>query len=274
MTISLKKRVLLLFASFCVVVAAAILSNCSDSTSPESETPVHKYREEAEKVALWTSGTLRPQEWLVQQIDHELDLIRTIWTDSVPEVSIPFTTPWIHNSVGVLVDTGLYIEIMTESNVAWKRLITDLDLTMSEPYKEWFPRYLNLTPKTCMHPHRIAEHFIGFPGVANVEAGWCLQGWEDWFVRVPSPKGAKYYFKHCTCPDIWNSYSYFEIDGDTAKYFDTHFECWDALDSVGWLRFENVIDSIEAARPMWVDTARAAIWKFTKNSEFGWSRGQ
>jgi hypothetical protein len=214
----------------------------------------------------------------VKQVDRELVLLRETWSDSIPDVNIRFTPPWVFDGISVLVDTSLYIEIMAGSNSDWNQIRADLNLEVSEPLQKWFPRYLSLHPATPMHPIRLAESFIGFPGVAYIRAGDRIQDWDDWFVRVPSTKGAKYYFKHCTCPDLYNAYAYFEVDEDTARFVGIHYECWDSIvvypTWVSYERFEEIVDSLEANREPWVDTVRSAVRDFTDNSEFVWSRRQ
>jgi hypothetical protein len=256
----------------CLIVA--VLS-CDDHgiVSPKPENPALKYQDEAEEIALFTAGTLRPPDWLARQVDHELQLIRTTWGDSVPQVNIGFKSPLNVGFVELKADQWLYDQILANSNSDWNALIQELNLKVHDPKYPWGGGWLYVYSNENLHPVRLAENFVGFPGVAYVSTGLGrIQGWDDFFARVPTGTGAKYFFKQCTCPDIWNALFYFEADGDTAKYVAKHYECWDTLYNVGLLRFEEVIDSIEAARPVWVDTARTHIWRLADDAGFHWSR--
>jgi hypothetical protein len=227
----------------CVIVA--VLS-CNDHgvVSPKPENPTLKYQHEAEEIALFTAGTLRPPDWLVRQVDRELRLIRSTWADSVPQVNIGFKAPRNIGVVELKTDQWLYDQILANSNSDWNALIQELNLKVHDPKYPWGGGWLYVHSDESLHPVRLAEYFVGFPGVAYVSTGLGrIAGWDDFFVRVTSGTGAKYFFKQCTCPDLWNAYFYFEVGGDTAKYITKHYECWDSLGFVGWQRFQEVIDS-------------------------------
>jgi hypothetical protein len=258
----------------CCLVVAVLSCDDHGVVSPKPENPTLKYADEAECAALFYAGTLHAPLWLTKQISHELEIIRSTWADSVPEVKIEFESPWYVSSVTIAVDSNLLAEIRAGSNDDWNQLIKNLNVTVSEPRHpmgNWHFLYLSSTEK--LHPVRLAEYFVGFPGVSYVRSSWpTLQEWDDFCARVPTSTGAKYFFKKCTCPDLWNAYFYFTVEGDSSRYLGYHYECAQDWYTGDPNRMQEIIDSIEAARPVWVDTARTYIWRLADDASFQWSR--
>lgn len=82
---------LIVVMCLCIFICACGADN---PVTPPDDTPQPlKYQKESEQLALYTTGTLHPQDWLVKQIDHELDLIRSTWGDSIPIVNMTFRPP-------------------------------------------------------------------------------------------------------------------------------------------------------------------------------------
>ncbi len=261
-----------------LLLAMFLAISCGDKpVTPPHDTPRPlKYKNEAEQLALYTTGTLLPSELLARQIDHELDLIRSTWGDSIPDVNMPFQPPWISARVSIRVDQQLYDEIVAGTNEQWMSLINDLKLNVLDYKWDWYPRLLSLIPAENMHPVRLAEHFVAFPGIEYVETGGNLQTWDDYFTRITAASGAEFLFKHNTCPDLWDAYSYFAIAGDSAIFVGVHHECFESMATYPtWEspdRFAELIDSLEAARPAWVDTVRHTLGEFEYYTGFQWHR--
>jgi len=262
-----------------VVGLCLLIWTCGDDkviAPPEDTTQPLKYQSESELLAVYTSGTLRPQEWLVRKIDHELDLIRTTWSDSVPDVNIKFLSPFMGSGVTIRVTPQLLEELKAGTNLEWNDLIAELALNVHFYDWNFNPHYIGLRPANIMHPIRLAEYFVDFPGVEYIHAGGNLQGWEDFYARVPSANGAKYYFKNCTCPELWHAYAYIEVDSDSAHLLGVHSECFESMVNyptwVSYERFEELIDSLESVKPAWVDTARTAVFGLANGDYFQWSK--
>lgn len=191
-------------------------------------------------------------------------------------MKIKFIVPWIYfPGVTLRVSQQLLDELKAGTNEQWNTLVAELELSVSFLELGTGRTYVHLSSEATMNPIRAAERFVDFPGVEYISSGsGNLQGWEDHLVRVASTNGAKYYFKHCTCPDLYDTYTYVEVGNGSANLLGVHAFCFASMVSgdgpFDFERFTFLLDSLEAARPAWADTARTAIGNFGRGQYFRW----
>ncbi len=274
----------ILLAVTVAVTTFVLLLSCGDAKiiQPPEQPESLRYRNEAEQMALVIQGTLRPSEWLTKQINDELVLIRDTWGDSIPTAMQDFETAWIASEVDIRVDTALYIQVIAGSNSEWNDITSQLKIRVMDRAYSFYPRLLYTESDENLHPVRVAQYFVGFPGVQYVQTAEVGRAWFDGLARKVAGDTVKYYFRHILCLATSFRYAYFNVIGDTAIFRGTYDECWSG--DLEWLFenypgndylafLENWEDSAYANRPEWVDEARHEISNIDgPNNLFHWQR--
>lgn len=220
------------------------------------------YLHEAQEMALFYSGQLRPPDSLTQRISRELSLLREEWQDSIPGVSTIFLTPWHRTSrVNVKVDDTGFTLIMRGQNEAWNDLCEKYNLTYRQ--MEGFTiNTIGIFSEDPFHPRRLAGLFAELPHVNSaypVPRAW---GSCPLIVRFDDGGISKYFVGVFCLIETHFTYYYFIVDGAAAHLIGEFTECPPNQDSLYAHYLENfdVLEtmyvSIEQSRPSWVDTAR------------------
>ncbi len=261
------------------IVLLALFACNSDKPTRSISTGELPYEYEAQVMAIFYSGEMRPPEDLTRQISHELTLLRDTWQDSIPDVNIPFMPPWTIGLVRMNVDDTAFSDIITGDNRRWDSLCDYLGVS----YYHYIPSigtYVATRSKDVpLNPLRLAPYFVGFPGIGSIstEGGPLL--WR-YLVRLDDNGTIEYFTRSCCHPDIFYTYHYFVIEHDRALLIDRHCECHPAFDSIlrnappdssYWI-LQAYADSMEQARPGWVDTSRQLLHDIDYGEQFMWSR--
>ncbi len=239
-----------------VVGLCLLIWTCGDDkviAPPEDTTQPLKYQSESELLAVYTSGTLRPQEWLVRKIDHELDLIRSTWSDSVPDVNIKFLSPFMGSGVTIRVTPQLLEELKAGTNLEWNDLIAELALNVHFYDWNFNPHYIGLRPPISCIQSDSPNISLIFPalstftlaeifrvGKISMRASLRLVELSITSKTAPAPN----------CGTLTRT-----RQRRSAHLLGTHSECFESMVTyptwVSYERFEELIDSLESVKPAW-----------------------
>jgi len=238
------------------------------------------YRIESEQVALFYSGELRPPAALTKKVSRELFLIRETWYDSIPAVDTKFLLPWSPSHLTFGFDDTAYANIIDSQNQAWNDLCHQLNV---EYYQFSFPgNYIGIKSGDLLNPLLLGEYFIDFPGINYIQSAEVPHPYPHHFVRFEDYGESKYFFQTWCAPVVLSTFYYFKVDNDSAYFMGRHAECYEAydslisewpygIDSLYWY-MTAYEDSVEQARPRWVDTARYHISRLEYGNQFWWTR--
>lgn len=268
------KFIIIMFA-----LLAILAMSCSDDpVSPKAYDNL-PYLSEAETMALYYSGELFPPEDLVRKYSRELDAIRRTWGDSIPEVFTRFEVPWLVSGFRVRVDDTTWSSINDSINRPWDSLCNYYNLTyrgMDLLTSKWF----FLRSINRMNSLLLAKMFIGFPGISHIETSPPYYPYPYHHARFEDGRTIKYFYRTECQMDIYDTYYYFAVTGPAVKFIDRHATCLEVLDSLSHVwPFDSLVDyeskyvdSVEANKPAWVDTARFHFYDIEDGDAFWWSR--
>jgi hypothetical protein len=269
----------LLWITILALTLAALGNDVFISNLPYEDIP---HRIEAEQMALYYSGELRPPEALTRIISHELFLIRDRWQNSIPDVKMKFLIPWSADHMQIAFHDTIYFSILDSMNPAWDGLCSRLSV---EYYK--YPYSTDLTwmgvkSETRFNPLKFGQSFIDFPGINDVKSVRTRNHDGPHIVRFDDDNKIKYFFRAMCMPYVNFTYYYFTVDDDSAYFMGMHAECHSAYDSVGEvIPIESLYpylkayeDSLEQARPAWVDIARDQIYQLEHAEQYSWSSSE
>jgi len=232
----------------------------SDDSGLSQNTP---YLHEAQEMALFYTGELRPPDSLTQQISRELSLLRETWQDSIPGVKTTFWTPWWRTGrIELRVDDTVFASIMNGQNEAWNDLCDRLNLSYRQIYSDFRDNCIGVASSEPLHPCRMADLFAELPFVNYIGPG--EKGWIPCplIVRFDDGGTSKYFVSvFCLIETHFTNY-YFIVDSAAAHLIGEFTECPPNQDSLYAHYLENfdvleaMYDSIEQSRLGWVDTAR------------------
>lgn len=268
-----------LFLVCAAIVLIALFACNSDKPTQNISSGELPYEHEAQVMALYYSGEMRPPEDLTRQISHELTLLRETWQDSIPDVKIAFWPPWTTSLVRMRVDDTAFSDLISGNNPKWDSLCNYLGVS----YYHYIPSIgtwvATKSKDIPLNPVLLGPYFVDFPGLSHVstEGGRSLQ---VYLVRLDDNGTIKYFTRGSCHPDIFFTYHYFMIEHDRALLMDSHCECHPAFDSIVrnappdssyWI-VQAYADSVEQARPGWVDTSRQLLYDIEHGQQFMWSR--
>ncbi|MFZ5979119.1 MAG: hypothetical protein ACOYVF_00670 [Candidatus Zixiibacteriota bacterium] len=269
-----------------ILLSIVVWCTCSDDkpTSYIGEPYTVNYVEDANKMALYYSGELHPPEHLVRQFDEELTLIRQTWGDSIPIVNCRFMLPWSVGYLYMRFDDTAFATLENGVNPAWEELNDKLGVRYSILFggsDGLIPNWVGVYSREYMNPLKLGEYYIEFPGINLIETSVMPLPYAKLFVRSQTNNEVNYYFKDYCLDEVYFTYYYFKVLSDRVILMGRHEECMENYDSLWqvlpWDSFyileRYCMDSIEANKPAWVDTARACLRDLDNNSQFSWSRG-
>lgn len=246
------------------IITLAIVHSCGSDKPDDSRLEEGlPYLHEAQEMALYYSGELRPPKNLTRQISRELNLLRNTWQGSIPGVTTIFLTPWGRTSrVDLRVDDTAFASIMNGQNTAWNELCEKFNLTFRQINRVFRANSIGVSSEDPLHPSRLAELFTELPYVNSV--GPIPRGWRPcpMIVRFDDGGTSKHFVSVFCLIETHYSYYYFIVDSAAAHLIGEFSECPPNYDSLYSHYFENfdvleaIEDSIEQSRPAWVDTAR------------------
>jgi len=246
-----------------VLAWVAIILSCAANHPAESElSPDLPFLEEAQDMALYYSGELRPPKGLTRQISRELYILRMTWWNSIPGVYTSFVTPWHQTGrVELSVDDTALASIMDGQNMAWDEICEKYNLTYGQILKGFRTNAIGVSSEDPLHPQRLAELFAELPYVNSVYA--VPRGWygRPLMVRFDDGGASKYFICVFCLGEIYYTYYYFVVDSAAAHLIGEFSRCPPNQDSL-WANYsenlktpEPIYDSIWQTRPAWVDTA-------------------
>lgn len=262
------------------------LAGCSDeskiSESYDPNSPDVLYMTEAQQMAIFYSGELFPPDTLTWKLIRELHILRSQWGDSIPGVKTRFLTPWNPGSLHMAVDDETYSAILENRHETWNKLSRQFQLKIIRASEFFLTDGWRVTLQSDwqLHPCRLGERFVGFPGAMWIETGERPHPYPDFFVRMQDRMQVKYFFLLNDCGDVHRNYRYFIIEENSSQYLGIHFGCPQSFDTLIWqLPFDSAIarerflrDSLETYRAPWVDTARQEFGRLLRAPQFNWTR--
>ena len=248
-----------------VIIAAAIslLSGCqSDNPTGSNPTPLKDlpYLEEAQEMALFYSGEFYPPERLTRRISGELSRLRNAFGDSIAIVNERFRPWWWNRSVHVVFDAEAEAWVLGGYHAGWNELIEQYDLTVY-PFKPLERTFFYLMPEEMIHHMRLAER-IRDMHIEGMTGAWLNERphpYEQNIALIRDGRTTKYFTYWVPCHDYGEEYDYFEITPLEDKHVANYRTCprdLPAFWSLPWEEQDRILDSLEANRPAWVDTAR------------------
>ena len=206
---------------------------------------------EAELMAVYVSGNLRAPYDLYQTIHADIDTVRSQWVDSLsvwddclscPTFDTPLFYPvWIPSKTKLRITDSLRKAIQLGSSTQWQTLMDSL--RFDSAYWRQSPLDSNIWSLTLyfegrQHAARLAEHFVGFPGVRRVgPAGGRLGGRTEFIPAfTESTRGYIYYFGwgDCFSGCMSRRTVYFEMQDDSAIHIGNYEREVDGDDPPQW----------------------------------------
>ena len=162
---------------------------------------------EADELALYLSGELRPPAALSSAILRELAAIRSAFAETTSYVGLRFRAQWEAGVVWINFDDSTAARVAADEYHAWDSLNAACGLAravhvVSKTYRLGFADRL--------HPVRLAEMYRALPGVVQVRDSDMPGDWSNVFV-VETDIGRVYLFAHlwgdcpcgCTAGEYW-----------------------------------------------------------------------
>jgi len=266
---------------FAVIFLLAFFACSSDKPTQIVSSGELPYEYEAQVMAMYYSGEMRPPQDLTRQISRELTLLRDTWQDSIPDVKITFYPPWTPSHLHLLVDDTAFEDLLAGRNLAWDSLCEYLGVD----YYHFIPgigTWVAIKSKDVpLNPLRLGPYFVDFPGIGYIHTSESPKP-SVYLVRLDDNGTIKYFIQNFCHPDIYLTYHYFMLRNYRAIYMGQHCECHPAFDSIirnsppdsSYLIIQAYADSMEQVRPGWVDTARQLVHEIEYGKQFSWSRPQ
>lgn len=220
------------------------------------------------EMALFYSGEYQAPERLVTQIEIELSKIFHRY-----QLNETFRPPWYDHGVYLQFDSATEAQTLAGENIEWNQLLKKYNLTIrtyrfSDTSFRW-PTTFSLTARELVHPTLLAERVKGenLSGLTSMWLHGMIYPIPGNVARLSTTASSKYFFMRVTCPDIWFSYRYVEIRDMFVIDHGYFNECApDSLEiwKLPYAEVQRILDSIEASRPAWVDTARIELRKLER----------
>jgi hypothetical protein len=238
-----------------------------DSSAQVDHAVAQRIQRDAEDVALFYSGEFRPPPELVREISSQMYAMHGVGADTGIDALGPwvwFQPPWLNHTIECLLDRKTTQSIIAGHNRQWDALVAKYDLTVR--LLPSLDTFFFVTPIRPVHPELLAEkiedeHIDGMLWLSTTPRPHPIF---SNIARRVEAYSIKYFIRECPCPDLWSSYQYYEFHGFSMEYHGRFRECPEDTSAVWqlpWKSFQAVLDSIEASRPTWVDTARTELRK-------------
>jgi hypothetical protein len=174
---------------------------------------------EAELAALWLSGEIVAPVTMYTQIDHDLEVIRNQWLDSIPEVKIQFYPYWVPSRLSLGFDPLTYELVETGQYHAWDSLNEFYRVDTMSFLSDY--NYVALTFKGRLNPMVLVDQYAGLPGLEYAHTDSPIGDWPVLLI-YKAPSQLKYFFRNAwgDCPSgcIWSHYFYLVVEGDSAIF--------------------------------------------------------
>ena len=212
------KLISLLFVTIIIVI---VCLSCDDR-SPSSEIPdilrTPMENEEAELAAMTLSGELVAPTYLYRKIKGELELIRSTWIDSIPDVGVEYKPNIFPSTLVILLYEGAFDSLLSGDYHEWDSLNNyyRLDTIDIMGFKE----YLTLRFKGRLNPRVIYYDYNELEGVRGVTGHDRVVESSLLLINNAEYK-FKYFFKYCSniMDDCMSSnFHYFEIEDGQAVH--------------------------------------------------------
>jgi hypothetical protein len=223
----------------------------------------------AQEMALYYSGQYEPPLRLTRDI--ESDLVKLHQSGAL----LYFQPPWANHSVASLWDSTTEELILAGRDRNFEALLRKYDLSVHVFRSMDFCAFY-LIPTRIVHPERLAER-IEAEHMSGMSFLWVPEQPKPYFIntaRLATNHSTKYFVMATPCPDIWSSYQYYEFDGARLKYHGIFSDCPpDSIEmwKLPWDQQQHILDSIEASRPAWVDTARQELRRLAQAPSYRYS---
>lgn len=220
------------WAIILICLAGLCFSGCSENcTAPVEQTLVPHFPwpdEDAEILALLASHKVVAPRDLYDIIHHDLEAIRSVWCDSIPQLCTVSPRPgWIVGSMGLRVDQQTFAAIQASTYTAWDSLnyyygLKEIRLHAAG-HPTWQSVTLNFYPR--LNPTFLLEAYTQLPGVQSAYKQLLGGGGPDLTASISTDRNY-YTFTHawgdcpagCIYQHSWN----FHVEGGQV-FFDGEF---------------------------------------------------
>ncbi len=230
------------------IVLILLITACDDSSPTKSKLDISvspMENEEAELAAMWLSGELVAPTYLYRKIKRELELIRSTWHDSIPEVEIGFV-PYVDPGFLVLgFEAETYISIRDSLYHEWDSLNDFYNVerySVSSLSNSVYMRF-----KGRLNPNLLVDIYSNLPGGEYVHPSGKIG--DNPFLLIYNARGKlKYFFRDawgdCPAGCIYSTLNYFEVVNDSAAHRGSWYPDYP-------INFDDA--------PVWYDTAKIAF---------------
>ncbi len=208
------KNLILLFV---LILAIAAISNCDmlpTNSKPYTDNSPF-VNEEAELAALWLSGDLKAPHYLYRDIKRDLNIIRNVWREKIPETEIKFRPIWAPSTLGLKFDDTTFESIKAGEYHGWDELNQNYGLKNIRIE----PTFVILSFHGRLNSMVLYEAYSDLPGF---DFGGTIGDWMDMprLFIYDANRNLKYFFRDawgdCSATCRFESFNYFEVvDGFT-----------------------------------------------------------
>jgi len=231
-------------------ILIALVITCGDSpTSPTQQgddlslTPMEDA--EAETAAYFLSGDVMAPLWLYNKIRTELEMIREVWSDSIPQVNIKYQPYSWTSYLAAGFQASTFDSIVAGTYHSWDSLNQHyrLDSTRQPPRSNFVDMFFH----GRLNPIQLVEIYKGLPGMQYVHS-WNYVGDRPVLLLTLEGRDIKYFFRDawgdCLAGCIYSDFYYFTIE-DKVPLFHGSWRNWN----------NEGRDSVPV--PVWYDT----VWQ-------------
>jgi hypothetical protein len=273
------------FARVLTLLVVMVIAGCSsdqvvvDNSTQADRMIARRIQRDAEDMALFYSGEFRPPADLTREISSQMYALHGVGADKGIDAVGPwvwFQPPWLNHVINCKFDSISAPKIASGKDRQWASIVKKYDLTVQQAW--WDDQYFTLSSFLVVHPELLAarieaEKVKGMLWLSPTPRYYPL--WSN-VARQAEANSVKYFVLECPCPDLWYAYRYFEFHGPWLEDHGYFRECPDDTSAawhLPWKLFGAVLDSIEASRPAWVDTARTELWNLERPLRYDWRDG-
>ncbi len=241
----------ILGSAFIIFILFAFIISCSNSVnSPNDKPPSEKNKPQLEDVigytpediiqsnypdreanlmALWYCNKLIPDIEIYNRFHDGINRLREEYGDSIPEVVIPFSAPWVPAEILVCLSDSADAEYEAGNYTAWDFLNERLFIKkIREPLHDLLNLY-NLSFKSNLNPTILKSYYDTLPGVIFVEQNGYIGDWPctyPWIINDTLTFLARDAWEDCPSGCINSHFFYFK-------------ETTDGFDLIGsWMKWE------------------------------------
>jgi hypothetical protein len=204
-----------------------LLTSCQDDgqrisapIQPELST---SFSVEAQSMAVWISGEIRPPASLTRRIDRHLTLIRTRYEDEIESLGeIRFRPAWLPGSILLGLDEASRTEVASGTYNSWDTLNELYGATFRYHTGSLMARgFVEIRSTEILHSGRLAAEYRTLPGVRYSHPNNLVGDGSNIYPGLEGSR-ARYLFRKgggdCPSGCTENEYWYFIMDDEKVAY--------------------------------------------------------